>query len=337
MLSRVAESIYWMNRYVERAENVARFVHVSLNLQLEQLGPAGGNQWQSLVWTTGDEKQFEERYDKQFTRENVIEFLTFDAENPNSILSCVKWARENARSVREVISSEMWFTLNRFYLMMQDPQARQRAAADPHTFYTDVKTASALFVGEQMGTMSHGEGWHFGRIGRLIERADKTSRILDVKYFILLPKAEYVGMPIDTIQWASVLRSASAFEMFRKKFHAITPLYVAQFLLLDREFPRAVLFCLGKAEESLRAITGSAEDTFSNAAEQRLGRIVADLQYAQIDEIIGGGLHEYIDSLQTRLNGVGEAIYHKFFEIKQDVEASGMMQSQGSGGQVQRM
>jgi uncharacterized alpha-E superfamily protein len=90
MLSRVAEAIYWMNRYVERAENVARFVHVSLNLQLEQLGPTGGNQWQSLVWTTGDEKQFEERYDKQFTRQNVIEFLTFDAENPNSIISCVK-------------------------------------------------------------------------------------------------------------------------------------------------------------------------------------------------------------------------------------------------------
>jgi uncharacterized alpha-E superfamily protein len=339
MLSRVAESIYWMNRYVERAENVARFVHVNLNLQLEQLGASAGNQWQPLVWTTGDEKRFMEKY-KDFTRENVIEFLTFDAENPNSIISCVKWARENARSVREVISSEMWFTLNRFYLMMQDPRARERATADPHTFYTDVKTASALFVGEQMGTMSHGEGWHFGRIGRLVERADKTSRILDVKYFILLPQAEYVGMPIDTIQWGAVLRSASAFEMFRKKYDAITPRFVAQFLLLDREFPRAVLFCLGKAEESLRAITGSADDTFSNLAEQRLGRVVADLQYGQIEEIIAGGLHEYIDSLQTRLNGVGEAIYHKFFEIKPDGEtgpAGGLSQSQGSGGQVQRM
>lgn len=333
MLSRVAEAVYWMNRYVERAENVARFVHVNLNLQLEQIGPSTANQWEPLVWTTGDNAQFVEKY-KSPTRENVIHFLTFDAENPNSIISCVKWARENARSVREVISSEMWFTLNRFYLMMQDPRAPARAQDDPHTFYTDVKTASALFVGEQMGTMSHGEGWHFGRIARMLERADKTSRILDVKYFILLPQAEYVGMPIDTIQWGAVLKSTSAFEMFRKKYNAITPRFVADFLLLDREFPRAALFCLSKAEESLRFITGSAHDTFSNPAEHRLGRLVADLQYAQIEEIVQQGLHEYIDSLQTQLNDVGDAIYHKFFEIKPDTPSQSqtlgtMTQSQG--------
>jgi uncharacterized alpha-E superfamily protein len=321
MLSRVAESIYWMSRYIERAENVARFVHVNLNLELDlpALDPAiaGANQWQPLVWTTGDEKNFLARY-PEFTRENVTQFLTFDQENPNSIMSCVKLARENARSIREVISSEMWFTLNRFYLMMRDPVAPERASQDPHMFYTEIKTACALFLGETMSTMSHGEGWHFGRIGGHIERADKTSRILDVKYYILLPKVEHVGMPIDTIQWAALLKSASAMEMYQKRFNSITPRNVSEFLLGDREFPRAVLYCLLEAESSLRAITGTAGNAFSNPAEQRLGRLVADLTYTSIDEVIKKGLHEYVDSVQTRLNHVDDAIYHTFFEVHAD-------------------
>jgi len=330
MLSRVASAIYWMNRYVERAENVARFVHVNLHLELDLpiLEGAVGSQWQPLIWTTGDEKEFEKRYAEKggVTRENVIHFLTFDTENPNSIASCVKSARENARSIREVISSEMWFTLNRFYLMVRDPLAKSTAANDPHTFYTDVKTACALFIGETMSTMSHGEGWHFGRIGRLLERADKTSRILDVKYYILLPRVEYVGMPLDTIQWVALLKSASAFEMYRKRFSIITPKQVSAFLLLDREFPRAALHCINDAEESLRSITGSTENTYSNPAEQLLGRLLADLNYAQIDEIIKVGLHEYIDNLQSRINQTDDAIYRTFFEVR---PATSQSQSQG--------
>jgi uncharacterized alpha-E superfamily protein len=334
MLSRVAESIYWMNRYVERAENVARFVHVNLHLELDvphiddadpaatsSGGGRGGGQWRPLIWTTGDELLFQKHYN-DYSRDNVIKFLTFDLENPNSILSCVRWARENARSIREIISSEMWFTLNRFYLMVRDATAPRRAAQDPHTFYTDIKTACALFLGESVSTMTHGEGWHFGRIGRLLERADKTSRILDVKYYILLPKVEHVGMPIDTIQWAALLKSASAFEMYRKVFSTITPRNVSRFLLLDRDFPRAVLHCLTGAEDSLRHITGSAENTFSNPAEQRLGRLRADLNYAGIDEVIKTGLHEYLDSLQTRINQTDDAIYKLFFEVRSDQSQS---------------
>src|SRR4051812_6316553 len=212
MLSRVAESIYWMHRYMERAENIARVVHVNLNLELD-LPPGddtiSASQWHPLIWTTGDDKLFAKHH-QNATRESVIFFLTFDPDNPNSILSCVTSARENARSIREVISSEMWFTLNRFYLKLRDPASVSRAADDPHTFYTDVKTACGLFLGETLTTMSYDEGYHFGRMGRLLERADKTSRILDVKYYILLPRLEDVGMPIDTIQWAALLKSASA-------------------------------------------------------------------------------------------------------------------------------
>jgi uncharacterized alpha-E superfamily protein len=337
MLSRVAESIYWMNRYVERAENVARFIDVNLNLELDMpaspgSGAGGGGQavvgqWQPLIWTTGDEKLFATRY-PDFSRENVIQFLTFDDENPNSIRSCIRLARENARSVREAISSEMWLTLNRFYLMMHEHGAPERAEADPYTFYSDVRTTSTLFIGETMGTMSHGEGWHFGRIGRLVERADKTSRILDVKYYILLPTMEAVGMPIDTLQWAAVLKSASGLEMYRKRFNSITPRRVSEFLLLDREFPRSLLFCMTEAEESLRFITGSRPDTFSNPAEHRLGRLLGDLHYVQIAEIFKTGLHEYIDSVQTRLNGVDDAMYHTFFEVRPEVPEVSQSQSQ---------
>ena len=315
MLSRVAESLYWMNRYIERAENISRFVHVNLHLALDLPTGAGGGQWQPLIWTTGDEKNFFKTH-KEATADNVIHFLTFDVENSNSILSCIRRARENARSIRETISSDMWFTLNRFYLMLADPAAPTRAAHDPHDFYTDIKTACALFAGESESTMSHGEGWHFGRIGRLLERADKTSRILDVKYYILLPKVEYVGMPLDIIQWAALLKSTSALEMYRMRFPTITPKRVSEFLLLDREFPRTVIYCLSNAMQSLREITGSAQYTFANPAEQKLGRILADLNYTNIDEVTNKGLHEYIDSLQTRLNEVDDAIHHTFFALE---------------------
>src|SRR5262249_30588231 len=168
MLSRVADSIYWMHRYIERAENVARFIDVNLRLLLD-LPPGTTEQWQPLVDTTGDHALFRERYG-QATQEHVIRFLTFDTSNPNSIYSCLRMARENARSVREVISSEMWEQLNRFYLMVRNAAATAGGKQTPHELFTEVKMASHLFVGITDATMSHGEGWHFGRLGRLIER-----------------------------------------------------------------------------------------------------------------------------------------------------------------------
>jgi uncharacterized alpha-E superfamily protein len=314
MLSRVAESIYWMSRYIERAENVARFVDVNLHLMLDV--PVGATeQWEPLVQTTGDLKRFEERYGKS-TKENVVAFLTFDPENPNSILSCLRAARANARTVRESISSEMWEQANKFYLMVREAANDDRVTEEPHAFFTEIKMASHLFVGITDATMSHGEGWHFARLGRLLERADKTSRILDVKYFILLPAVTDVGSPFDDIQWAAVLKSASAFEMYRKRFGRITPDRVADFLILDREFPRAMHYCVVKAEESLHAISGTPLGTFQNLAEQRLGRLRSELDYAQIQEIIASGLHEFLDAFQTKLNHVGDAIFHTFFALR---------------------
>jgi uncharacterized alpha-E superfamily protein len=320
MLSRVADSIYWMSRYIERAENVARVVDVNLNLMLDL--PLGSTQqWQPLVDTTGDSRAFTERYGRA-TQQNVIHFLAFDPDNGNSIVSCVRTARENARSVREVISSEMWEQINQFYLMVNSATARVESLTDPQELFASVKTASQLVAAVTDATMTHGEGWHFSRLGRELERADKTSRILDVKYFLLLPTVADVGTTFDDIQWAAVLRSASAFEMYRKRHGRIAPDRIVEFLLLDDEFPRAIRYCLMTARESVHAISGTAPGMFRNAAERLLGELCSELAYAHIEEIINGGLHEYLDSLQTKMNRVSDGIYDTFFAVRMAAPAT---------------
>ncbi len=320
MLSRVAESIYWMSRYVERAENVARFISVNLNLSLDMPGEAG-EQWWPLVVTTGDGRRYYELYDA-VTKENVINFLTFDERNPNSVQSCLVSARENARSVREIISAEMWEHINKFYWAVRDVGRLDKVIDDPHDFFAQVNVSGQQFVGVTDTTMTHGEAWHFSELGRMIERADKTSRILDVKYFILLPKPSDVGTPYDDIQWLALLRSASALEMYRQRHGRIDPASIVNFLILDAEFPRAVLHCLTRANASLHAISGTSTGTYSNRPEQQLGQLRSEMAYSHADEVIAAGLHEFVDRLQRKLNDVSESIYETFFAMR-PVEASG--------------
>jgi uncharacterized alpha-E superfamily protein len=314
MLSRVAESIYWMSRYIERAENVARFVDVNLNLMLD-LPTGSTQQWQPLVDITGDHAEFAARHGVA-TQQSVIEFLTFDVENVNSILSCLRAARENARSVREIISSEMWEQLNESYLMVVDAARNHHHSGDPQDLFASVKMASHLFAGVTDATMTHGEAWHFCQLGRMLERADKTSRILDVKYFLLLPKLEDIGTTFDDLQWAAVLRSASAFEMYHKRHGRIVPTAVVDFLLLDREFPRAIHYCLRAARESIHAISDTPAGMFRNSVEQLFGALCSELAYAAIDDIIQSGVHEYLDELQERMNQVGTGIHETFFAAR---------------------
>lgn len=327
MLSRVADSIYWLNRYVERAENIARFVVTNLNLMLDS--PRGvEQQWKPLVYTTGDQEIFEQAYGEG-NAQNVIQFLTFDSNYPNSILSCLQIARENARSIREIISSEMWEQINAFYWMVKNA-APDQSLSGLQDFFTEVKLASHLFAGVMDATMSHNEGWHFGQIGRFLERADKTSRILDVKYYILLPSVKHVGTILDQLQWMALLRSASAYEMYRKRSqHRITPHGVAEFLILDREFPRSIQFCLLQAERSLHQITGTPHGTWQNPVERTLGRLRSELGYITIDEIMQIGLHEFLNSLQERMNEIGDNIFENFFAIK-PVEKTSMTNAQGA-------
>lgn len=321
MLSRVAESAYWLARYIERAENVARCVDVSLQVALDAPGGIGA-QWRPLVAASGDEALFAERYGELLEsdeatdanmRDAVLHFLTFDEASPNSILSCLAKARENARQVRGVLALEAWEHLNRFYHLIAAPDARRRASESPHDFYSEVRSASYLFEGIVQSAHSRDEAWNFLRLGRYLERADQTSRILDVKYFILLPDPADVGSVVDDLLWTALLRSVSGHEMFRRRHGRILPAKVVDFLVLDREFPRAVLFCLLRAEEALLAISGTPMGTFRNDAEKCLSRLRSGLAYSTVQDIIARGLHEYLDELQTGLNKAGEAVFRTFF------------------------
>lgn len=328
LLSRAAESVFWANRYIERAENVARAIEVNLNLTLD-MRQHGGDQWAPLYQIAGDDEAFQSRYD-QPTAAHVMRWLTFDAENPNSILSCLAAARENARSVRETLSSEVFEQLNRFYLMVRTASETTRALRNPSDFYYNIRMTSHLLEGLAYATMSHGEAWQFATMGRMLERADQTSRILDVKYFILLPSVEAVGSPIDDVQWTAVLKSCSGFEMYRKEHGRLVPERIVEFLMLDPAFPRSILHCVNSAADAMRRITGSPPAPVRRASQRRLGQLQAELAYAEVPQILATGLHEYLDGLQGRIIEIGDAVHQDFFApAEPPATPAGAVQRQG--------
>lgn len=312
LLSRVADSLYWMARYMERAENVARLMEVNLHLQLDL--PVESNQWQPIVETCGEAHIFEKRY-AEATEENVLHFLAKDRDYPNSIVSCLFAARENARSVRDTISSEVWEQINSVYLQVQNEYAKPVEEFSPETF-RDLRLAGHMFQGITDATMSHNEAWHFVRLGRQMERADKTSRLLDVKYYMLLPNATHVGTPYDDLLWSAVLKSASAFEMYRQTRGKITPTNVVQFLALDPDFPRSIRHSLARAVDSLDVITGGVPCESTHL----LGALRRDLDDIEVDTLILTGLHEFLDSFQVRLNAVGNQLHRDFFALRSQAQ-----------------
>ena len=316
MLSRVADSVYWMARYIERAENIARYVNVSLEASLDNPHNRG-TQWMPLVAAAGDHGLFKEKYGDIRTDqgEAVLRFLAFDQDYPNSIVSCIAKARENARQVRGSLTLEAWEHLNKFYHYLSSTEARRRASESPHDFFSEIRTASYLFEGILESTMSRGEEWNFLKLGRYLERADQTSRILDVKYFILLPAPSDVGSVVDDLLWAALLHSVSGYEMFRRRHGRILPEKVVDFLLLDRDFPRAVLYCLDRAEECLLNLSGTPMGSYRNLAEKNVSRLRANLAYTNVEEVIANGLHEFLDDLQTGLAQAGEGIFGTFFAL----------------------
>jgi uncharacterized alpha-E superfamily protein len=318
MLSRAAEALFWMSRYAERAENVARFLDVSSQVVLD-LPETHGNPWGAVVAATGDDGVFGERYGAP-TRDSVVRFLTVDATSPNSIVSCLQHARDNARSIREAISSEMWEHLNRWYLMVREAASGASVVDDPHDFLTSVKDASHLFVGVTYLTMTHNEGWHFGRLGRVLERADQTSRIIDARQ-ALMPERRGAATVHDEVDLTALLRSVSALEMYRKMNGRLDYAQVIAFLVLEKRFPRSILHCLDAGQESLASIAG-APDAVNTLPERLLGRLRADYEYAVIGEILDGRpgspstLHEHLDDFQLKLNDVGSAVFGTFFATR---------------------
>lgn len=302
-----------MNRYIERAENYARFIDVNYNLTLEQ-SPGLTEQWKPLVVTTGDWNHYVTLHEK-VEKSKVIYFLGFDPQNLNSIYNCIVMARENARAIRPEITKEVWEQINSLYYYVKNATEKKVwQKKDPRAFFFDIKMGCQLLYGIFDATISRNEGYHFGKIGQLLERADKTSRVLDVKYHLLLPTPDSVGSPIDLLQWVALLKSVSAYDMYRQQNGKLTPLGISQFLILDKIFPRSMLRCLIDAEQSLYAITGS-KDGYANVADRQLGILRSQLGYADIQDIFKSGLHEYLDNFQKDLNSVSFAIYNTFFSI----------------------
>lgn len=337
MLSRVANSIYWMNRYMERVENYARFVGVNFNMVLD-LPPDIGEQWEPLLTATADHVLFDQYFEEP-TREDVIYFMTFDKRNPNSIVSCLYEARENARTIRESITKEMWESINEFYLFIRaTPTDNFRNLDLMQAFFAEIRRRCQLFHGVVDSTVTRNEAWHFGRLGRHLERADKSSRFLDVKYFTLLPDSGGVGSTLDLMMWTAVLKSVSAYNMYRQTHAALTPMNIVAFLILDKLFPRSISYCVRQAELSLFAIAGSTpERGFTNLAEKSISRLRSDIEFTVIEDIFKAGLHQYLDRFQQLNNEVDNAIYKMYFDtkpIQSQSQDRGQYQSQ-SGHQFQ--
>jgi uncharacterized alpha-E superfamily protein len=264
-----------------------------------------------LIDTSGDAAVYRERHGKA-KKATVTKFLVWDTTNLNSISSCLRAARENARSVREIISSEMWEQVNSMYLKIQTQRALQDSERLAEILRA-IRLGCHMFEGITDATMSYNEAWHFLRLGRQLERADKTSRILDVKYFMLLPSPNAIGTPYDDIHWSAVLKSVSGFEMYRKKYGRIIPRNIVDFLVLDREFPRAIRHCLREADESLHVVTATPMGSCVYPSERNLAPLRAELDYTSVDRIIGKGLHEYLDGLQARMNTIDDNLSRDFF------------------------
>ncbi|MGI8438356.1 MAG: alpha-E domain-containing protein [Chthoniobacterales bacterium] len=315
MLSRVADSLFWMSRYIERAENNARIAEVNLQLLLDLTNqPEVDPQqlWAPIISSLEENDFFESLYKNPDGRA-AVDFIALQKKNPNSIYSCLTHARENARTTREQISSEMWEQINRLYLFVTSESARKMVRNSPYEFFKRVVAGSHFFQGIGDATMTHGEGWDFIRIGKLLERADCTSRILDVKYHILLPTDEKVGGNVDTLHWMSVLRSCSALEAYRKVYvDQVAPWKVAEFLILYSNFPRSIRFSVDCLDTALHRISGAPETHYANEVERLSGRLRSDLTYATIGDIFRFGMHEYLNTVQKRLLEISHAVFDAY-------------------------
>lgn len=315
MLSRVAESIYWVNRYMERVENYARFISVNIHLSLEAPG-LFSEDWRALLAATADETLYHQYYDSP-ERESVIHFLTFDLRNPNAIFSCLSAARESARTIREALPKELWEHLNGFYLEVKTASQQDQLWESPEQFFEHVKKGAQLFWGMVDSTLSRQEGYHFGHLGRYLERADKTSRFLDIKYFTARRGTTSSAQPQDLLIWSSVLKSVSAYNMYRQQYKTVDPEHLVAFLVTDKSFPRSILYCVREAERALYAVSGQRiKDGYSNEAERALGKLRHEIEYITLDEIFAEGLHPFLDRFQQLNNQIDKEVFGQYFALK---------------------
>ncbi|HUF61780.1 MAG TPA: alpha-E domain-containing protein [Verrucomicrobiales bacterium] len=324
MLCRVADSLFWMSRYIERAENTARLtdVNVQLLLELEHYDEEStGAHWRAVLQSLGDHTLFDNLYPETDTPQ-VTEFLTFARHNPSSVLSCLLAARENARMIRDQISVEMWEIINRLYLFLREQDAAKVLRAGPSDFFQQIKEMSHLFRGMTDATFPRKIGYEFIKAGCYLERADKTGRIVDISHHLSLPDPSEESPPrLDAervVRWITILRSCTAHEAYHRIYVGdVLPRHAAGFLVLSRDFPRSILFCLNQLQFSLHAISGCPLTHYSNEAERLCGKIIAEIVYSSVDDVTTNGLHELLSRVKHAVDSVGIELskHYMFYPI----------------------
>ena len=319
MLSRVADSLYWMSRYLERAEHTTRLLDVNLNLMLDENAASAERRWQRVLQALGRPKDIKWEGDPYA----LTQALTFDTTNKASILSCIIAARENSRHVREQISTEQWHRLNSMYLQVTGPEMQMERQAEalaagiarPSEFLQSVMEAVHQFQGVTDSTMNHGEGWQFIQVGRYIERASATALLLEAYHADLWGQPERVGEGNEYLDWMGLLRSATAFEAYCKVYTAdLTPDRIFEFLLLDEEFPHSVRFSIDSVQCALEKIQGDSGKSRAEALQRLSGRLRASLSYSSVDEILSQDVVGYLGSIQAQCRAIHETIYELYVD-----------------------
>jgi len=320
MLSRVADSLYWMSRYLERAEHTTRLLDVNLNLMLDESWTSADHRWQRVLQSLGSPKDIEWKGDPF----KLAHALTFDSTHTSSVLGCIVGARENARHVREQISTEMWHRLNSLYLQVTRPEMQSDLHAEallaqhegPTEFLAQVMEAVHQFQGVTDSTMSHGEGWQFIQVGRYMERASATTMLLEAYQADLWKLHDKVQEGNEYLEWMGLLRSATAFEAYCKVYTAdLTPEWILEFLLLDDKFPHSLRFSVEAMQQALGAVQEvSGGSVRSDTLSRISGRLRASLSYSSVDEILEGDVIAYLREIQHHCREIHNAIYELYVD-----------------------
>ncbi len=324
MLSRVANTLYWMMRYVERGDNLARLIDVNeqLLLDFESIDSERlSGFWKPIILSTGDEKAFSELYDDA-NSDHVISFLTEDRRNPNSIYSCISLARENARTIRDQISDELWEELNSLYLFTKSDEAAKLLEENPPRFYENVRRSSMTILGISASTTARDSVWDFKSLGRYIERADKTTRFLDISTYF--PKGSE-GIDLSSpgvLHWSAILSSCGAMGAFRGTGLEINAHTVMEFLLFSPYFPRSVRYCIDQLDRTLHRISGTPRGTYSSLAEREVGKMLAVLNYGSTKDVEENGLHNFLDEIQTTLNTIADEIFETYVLLPERIDSA---------------
>ena len=312
MLSRIADSLFWMARYMDRAENAARLLDVTYHMLLEQSQQTYELRWDAVIRISAGHTLFHRLYDDA-NLDKVRDFLLFREDNPDSVVSCISLVRENARAIRDRISREMWENVNGLYHRVREMQANPETCHNVDGFCREIISGSHAFNGITDSTLPHDEGWHFIQAGRALERAEHTARVVDVEYHKLVATSS-PGSYATNQQWMAVLKSVAAYEIYRRIYHSeVQPRNVAELLILHAQHPRSVRFNVAWLQSSLRAISGAGPHSYANEAERLTGKLHDALVYDRIDDIFGRGLHLFLSELTTTCRSIGEQIAVTYF------------------------